>query len=290
MADDASGGMASALASAAGPLTSAINMLSQGSMNRKNRAFTREMWDKQNAVNDANWHRDNAYNSPANQRKLLEAGGYNPALMYDSGGFQSASAPPAPSAGSPATRASEIDLTSAVSGYQDARLKQAQLDNIEGATRNAAASTAADVALKASQTTAGAFDLSQRVRVSDYAAEAAEKANKLLDADIALRTNQGFKSVDERQKVQEEIKQIKQNMSQSKEMHPQNMDMLKNNVKYQQFKSKLNDMGFTEHDSVLWRLFGKWGKSAYDAADKDINKTPNFKRDMHPNNRYSKGQ
>lgn len=40
-------------------------------------------YDKQRADNLADWNMENDYNSPANQRKLLEEAGYNPALFGD---------------------------------------------------------------------------------------------------------------------------------------------------------------------------------------------------------------
>lgn len=40
-----------------------------------------EMYDRSVATNRENWQMENEYNSPANQRKLLEDAGYNPALM-----------------------------------------------------------------------------------------------------------------------------------------------------------------------------------------------------------------
>ena len=58
-----------------GPLTQGIGSVAsslfsinaQKEENQKNRDFALEMWNRQNE-----------YNSPSNQRKLLEAGGYNP--------------------------------------------------------------------------------------------------------------------------------------------------------------------------------------------------------------------
>jgi len=262
---------AAVVAGGAAVVSQGINALSQGNMNKKNRAFAREMWEKQNAVNDANWHRDNAYNSPANQRKLYEEGGYNPALMYDSGGFQSSSAPAAPGVNSPMTKAPEFDGAAVMSSYYDAKLRKAQLDNLEGATRNAAASTAADVAQKTAATSATVFDTGQRVRLADTAAEAAVKSNKLLDADISLRTNQGFKSVDERQEIVARIDAIKQQMKHDKDKHPLNMEILKGNAQFQKFKADLQSMGLTESDGVLWRLFGNMFRSQPVTADKPYN-------------------
>lgn len=65
-----------------GPLTqgigsiasSLISMDAQKEENQRNRDFALEMWNRQNE-----------YNSPANQRKLLEAGGYNPYALSNEG-------------------------------------------------------------------------------------------------------------------------------------------------------------------------------------------------------------
>jgi len=154
------------------------------------------------------------------------------------------------------TKAPEFDASQVMSSYYDAKLKPAQLDNLEGATRNAAASTAADIALKTAQAGAVSQDTHQKGVLFTYSKEAAEKANHLLDADIALRRNQGYKAVDERQKIVEEIKEIKQRMSQEKDKHPANLQILKGNAQFQKFKAHLQSMGLTESDGVLWRLFG----------------------------------
>ena len=40
-------------------------------------------YDRSRADNLSDWNKENEYNSPANQRKLLEEAGYNPALFGD---------------------------------------------------------------------------------------------------------------------------------------------------------------------------------------------------------------
>lgn len=45
--------------------------------------WMRSMYDLQRADNLSDWNMENEYNSPANQRKLLEEAGYNPALFGD---------------------------------------------------------------------------------------------------------------------------------------------------------------------------------------------------------------
>lgn len=66
--------------------------------------WNEKMYGIQLADNRANWQMQNDYNSPANQRKLLEAGGFNPALMgsdlsstSSADAIQGADAPSAPS-------------------------------------------------------------------------------------------------------------------------------------------------------------------------------------------------
>lgn len=52
-------------------LSTGINATSQGNMNRKNRKFQKEMFDK-----------TNEYNTPLNQVKRMKEAGLNPAMMY----------------------------------------------------------------------------------------------------------------------------------------------------------------------------------------------------------------
>ena len=74
-----------------------------------------QLIDKQNAYNTKMWHMQNAYNSPANMRKLLQEGGFNPDLMYQNGGFANAEAPQPSSEGSPYQSDLSSTLQNAVS-------------------------------------------------------------------------------------------------------------------------------------------------------------------------------
>nr|QJB19759.1 MAG: DNA pilot protein [Microvirus sp.] len=54
----------------------------QNRMNDKQEAFSREMYQRQQADNVAFWHQQNEYNSPEQQIKRLREAGINPAIMY----------------------------------------------------------------------------------------------------------------------------------------------------------------------------------------------------------------
>lgn len=66
--------------------SSLFSQSAQKEENQRNRDFALEMWNRQNE-----------YNSPSNQRKLLEAGGYNPYALSDAGVAGQSQTPLSPS-------------------------------------------------------------------------------------------------------------------------------------------------------------------------------------------------
>lgn len=244
----------------------AFNALSQGNQNKKNREFTREMWEKQNAVNDANWHRDNAYNSPANQRKLLEEGGYNPALMYDQGGFVSSSAPAAPSASSPKTDAPTLDLAAPMSAYYNAQMAPAQLDNLKSATENASRMADADVLLKGSQTALNLTDNSQKTELFGRIKEAMDANLAKIQQDTETSKAAAYLSADQRTKLQADIKAVEADTRRKNELQPYELNQMRNNAHFERFKAQLAEQGFTPNDSVIFRLLGKWAPRLLEVA------------------------
>lgn len=78
--------LGAAISSGGNIISDIANNVATATQNRKSRQFTREIRaeDRKWALED--WARQNEYNSPANQRKLLEEGNFNPALMYGGGG------------------------------------------------------------------------------------------------------------------------------------------------------------------------------------------------------------
>lgn len=54
-------------------------------INERQIEAARELQQFQNEFNYEMWNKNNLYNSPSNQRKLLEAAGFNPYMMYEGG-------------------------------------------------------------------------------------------------------------------------------------------------------------------------------------------------------------
>lgn len=99
-----------------------LNMVSTAITNKRNRDFQRDQWDK-----------TNLYNSPLEQRKRMEAAGFNPNLMYGHGTVANTAAPVnLPDAISP-----KMDLknvTAELTAYQNLRNMKATQKQIESQT------------------------------------------------------------------------------------------------------------------------------------------------------------
>lgn len=125
-----------------------FNGLMQGAQNKKNRKFAEHMYDRQRLDAIADRTFENEYNSPAAQMARLKAGGLNPNLVYGNGATAQGESTRSSSFSAPQTRAPEID-SSAIMGIYDAKMKQAQTDNIAALTKVAQQ----EALLKAVQTT-----------------------------------------------------------------------------------------------------------------------------------------
>lgn len=84
-----------------------------------------QMQREQNAWNEKMWHLNNDWNAPANQRKLLEEAGYNPAALKDS---TATSNSPAQGVNPPNIQAPQIDTQPIISAIQTT-LQSRQVDN-----------------------------------------------------------------------------------------------------------------------------------------------------------------
>lgn len=76
--------------------------------NKKQRRWSEMMDQRQWDRNIMQWHAQNKYNSPAEQRKRMIEGGFNPALMYK--GLGGGAASPAPNVSPPATNFETPDV------------------------------------------------------------------------------------------------------------------------------------------------------------------------------------
>lgn len=87
------------------------------------------------------WHLQNAYNSPAEQMKRLREAGLNPNMIYGSGSAGTGNASSMPKYNAPSLQYNykPLDLSfipEVLGQYQDARLRQAQIDNVQAQTAN----------------------------------------------------------------------------------------------------------------------------------------------------------
>lgn len=94
------------------------------------------------------WERQNAYNDPSMQMARLKAAGLNPNLVYGDKGVSGNWSAPGPKYQAPNVEYQYQNpfqnLGSAVAMYQDMRLRQAQIDNVNAQTANTNARTATE--------------------------------------------------------------------------------------------------------------------------------------------------
>lgn len=115
-------------------LSGGINAISQGSMNKKNRQFALEMYQRQRNDALADWNAQNAYNDPSAMMKRLKAAGLNPNLAY--GNPTTAGTAPMPrqsSASVPEGKAPQwgTGISDAIMMFYEIQKTQAQTDNIK---------------------------------------------------------------------------------------------------------------------------------------------------------------
>lgn len=179
-------------------LGSGLNAISTGANNRRDREFQVRMYERQRDDALADWNRMNLYNSPGQQMQRLTQAGLNPNLVYGNGSVANSSTairssspgswhPTAPSWG-------ELPM-SVTSGYFDAQVKQAQVDNLRAAKDVAEAS----IPLKSAQTAAtlqstakNKFQLDLAERLADISVSAAQAnlRKTVTSTDIMLQSNE----------------------------------------------------------------------------------------------------
>lgn len=113
---------------------------------QKKMASQQNAWNKENALDAYNrdleqWNRQNAYNSPQSQMERWKAAGLNPNLIYggSSSGGNASSSPSARVPGVvpvPGMLNNPAQIMSVLGGFQDFRMRQAQIDNVKAQTDN----------------------------------------------------------------------------------------------------------------------------------------------------------
>lgn len=129
-----------------------INIMTQSIMNKRQQQFAVDMYNRQRSDALADWKTYTDYNSPSSQMERLKAAGLNPNLVYGNGADATANSPirntDAPTWKPEAPRV-DSRYSSGLSDFQDVRIKEAQVQNLEAQNqdiRNSAALKAVQVA------------------------------------------------------------------------------------------------------------------------------------------------
>ena len=157
-----------------------------GRQNKKSRAWSEKMYNRQYQDNLAFWRMQNAYNDPANQMARLKAAGLNPALMY--GGSSSGAAGQAGAIQTPDVQQAQfrspsfagIDVAGSYLGQMyDFDIKQAQVNNLEAQNLQ----ILAQASLATAQTDRSKYDLAFETEMKDTYQEAKREALRKMYQD-----------------------------------------------------------------------------------------------------------
>lgn len=176
-----------------------LNALSTGNLNKKNRRFAREMYDRQRMDAYSDWQMQNEYNSPAAQMQRFEDAGLNRNLIY--GGLSgSGNAVAAPSPQSYQSRPAEWGempkaIPAALSMMYDFDIKEAQVDNLRAQNSvilQEALLKATQIENTKTRTERDRFDLLFETDMRDTSADARREAVRALRnaTDISLRRDE----------------------------------------------------------------------------------------------------
>lgn len=172
----------------------AANMISQGNANRKNREFTEKMYNKQRQDSLSDWAMQNEYNSPQAQMERLRNANLNPNLVYGNGSVvaNSQSMPRQASGQSYGHQPTNFNFQQGLEAFTDARIKQAQYDNLRAMNTN----ILLDGIAKTVGTQAKTFDLDIKKQLRQVTIDMAYKAKEAMDAGTSLKWSQQELNVD----------------------------------------------------------------------------------------------
>lgn len=122
-----------AIAASGQVLASAGNSIAAANLNRKNRKFAVEMYDRQRNDALSDWDRQNAYNTPAAQMERFKEAGLNPNLIYGQSNDAGSVSPTdfkTPQTDSPRWGDAFGGIMTYMDSMYNFEMKQAQTDNL----------------------------------------------------------------------------------------------------------------------------------------------------------------
>jgi hypothetical protein len=251
-----------AIAAGVGAGGGILNSFLQVAQNRKNREFSRGMYDLQREHANQDWHRENLYNHPMNQARRLEQAGLNKALMYG----KSASPGLAGSVRSsdfknPQTQAPQYgNALTYLPQMFDFELKQAQTDNLDQLRKTEAAKTI----LTAAQASSASTDADIKRATKGVAISTAEAEKQKLDADIKMTLDEN-----ERRAMlagatfKEKLVNVAQTMANTAKTEAEKKRInaliqgIKTDNRIKESEAKLRDSNIYQNDGLLARLIAR---------------------------------
>lgn len=253
-----------------------IGAFAQGSQNRKNRRFTRQMYalQREHALQD--WHMQNEYNSPINQMARLRDAGLNPNLVYGDGVTGNASG---------SARSSSVNemnqrapdwgavgnmAASSIAMYQDIKLKEAQINNLEvdnTVKAQHAELMATDRMKRLLEIKTGNLDYDIKNSIKDYQIEFAKLQNRKLLAETSTMLDRNEREIAMTNvsvaKAAEEILSLRVQrlltMEQTKETRAKiqeiqhRIHLLETDNQIRQKDLEWRRKGLTPNDPIYWR-------------------------------------
>lgn len=238
-------------------ISQAANAMAQGKMNKKTRAFNREMYARQIEDNERQWQMQNEYNHPSAQMARLRESGLNPNLVYGHGADATAQSISNASPGTWNPKAPEIDLGRMAEGglstYYDVQLKQAQTDNVRANTTV----LNQDAIMKGQQTANLEMDyndknftLGQKQAINDYFIEATKENLRKLKIETS------YLGQEKNLSVQQQMAQLAHTQESKKAIEKDNQ--------LRDLDLWLRSQGINPNDPMIMRIIGQGAKSIMD--------------------------
>lgn len=250
-----------------------INAMSNSSNNRRMRDFQREMYERQRVDSLNDWQMQNQYNSPAEQMKRFVDAGLNPNLIYGSANNNA----PTVRSSTPGTwnpQPTNLDLSQvggSLMDIYDARMKQAQTDNLQQQletskqqtllTAAQTANTIANTGKLSVDTEAGKFHLQQAQSLSDFVLEKAQAdlSKTYADTKFTLDANDRAAAL-QGGNLQQQVENILNARSQrltnaaAREQTREQIKQIKNSQILQKLDIKLKEKGLQPSDPAVIRM------------------------------------
>jgi len=189
---------AAALASV---ISSASNSIATSNLNRRNRKWSEQMYERQQGDNIEFWNMQNEYNSPQAQMARFQEAGLNPNLIYGQGNAGNASPISTPDVQPVNLRNPEYgnaipNALSALTAMYDLDIKQAQVDNMRvqnTVLEQDALLRSAQIGNLQTQTERGRFDLDFESEMRNVSADARREHVRQLSTSTDLSLRRDFR-------------------------------------------------------------------------------------------------